>query len=293
MDLDLLATYRCPMCLTELEPTGTTTNDGGFKLTCSQNHHFSVVDGVPKLVYPEELAASDSEFQRKYDANSEIYDEGMDWLFGVFSEDRDQIRNRMTDLLDLQPGMRVLETGCGTGEDSLYIADRLGPTGSLYAQDLSAGMLQVARKKLSDVDSSVELAQTNASYLPFPDNTFDAAFHFGGINEFGDIERAIEEKTRVVRPGGKVVFGDEGIAPWLRDKTYGKILINANPLYRHTPPLDRLPECARDVRLHWLLGNAFYIIDFRVDNEPPPLNIDLPIPGTGDSLRSRYEARNT
>ena len=117
---------------------------------------------------------------------------------------------------------------------------------------------------------------------------FRSVFHFGGINEFGEVGRALSEMTRVVTPGGKVVVGDEGIAPWLRRRVIGRILIRANPLYAHRPPLERLPENALDVSLHWIIGNAFYVIDYRVGDEPPPVDIDLPIPGRGDSLRSRY-----
>ncbi len=113
-------------------------------------------------------------------------------------------------------------------------------------------------------------------------------FHFGGINEFGELRRALDEMTRVVKPGGKVVVGDEGIAPWLRRRLTGRILVRANPLYAHRPPLDRLPVNALDVRLQWIIGNAFYVIDYRVGEGPLPVDLDLPIPGKGDSLRSRY-----
>ena len=152
-------------------------------------------------------------------------------------------------------------------------------------------MLQLARRKLAGAGGTVDFLVSNAAYLPLADASFDAAFHFGGINAFGDVRRALAEMARVVRPGGKVVVGDEGIAPWLRRKLYGRMLTNANPLYRHGPPLDRLPVGARDVRVRWLLGNAFYVIDFRVGQGPPYLDIDLPIPGKGDSLRSRYASR--
>jgi hypothetical protein len=94
--------------------------------------------------------------------------------------------------------------------------------------------------------------------------------------------------NRVVRVGGKVVVGDEGIAPWLKRERYGRVLVNANPLYANSPPLDALPETASEVRLQWILGAAFYVIDFRVGAEEPFVDVDLPIPGKGDTLRSRY-----
>src|SRR5437868_5680508 len=135
----------------------------------------------------------------------------------------------------------------------------------------------------------IEFVLSNAAYLPFADGYFDAAFHFGGLNTFGEVRRALAEMTRVVRVGGKVVVGDEGIAPWLRQKTFGRILMNANPLYKHRPPIECLPENVCNVGLRWILGNAFYLIDYGVGTGAPRVDVDLPIPGKGDSLRSRYE----
>jgi len=152
-------------------------------------------------------------------------------------------------------------------------------------------MIRLACRRLANVNSPVEYFLSNVTYLPFMDGHFDAAFHFGGLNTFGDIRRALSEMTRVTRIGGKVVVGDEGVAPWLRRNRFGRILINANPLYKHRPPLECLPENAREVSLRWILGNAFYLIDYRVGDGAPPVDLDLPIPGKGDSLRSRYELR--
>ena len=62
------------------------------------------------------------------------------------------------------------------------------------------------------------------------------------------------------------------------------------PFWQHRPPLAAIPDNAADVRLQWILGNAFYVIDYRVASGPPFVDLDLPIPGKGDSLRSRYYA---
>lgn len=281
---------RCPVCgdrlRIERDSDGPEIDSGSLSCTCGRS--FSIEDGIASLVYPDELRPSDAEFQQKYDAGAETYDANLAWLFEAFSVDELGLRRWMVDLLDLQPGSRVLDVGCGTGKDSLLMLERIGPTGELFAQDLSIGMLRVARRKLAEAGGQVDLFQTNASYLPFADVQFDAAFHFGGINEFGELRGALAEMTRVVKPGGKVVVGDEGIAPWLRRRLIGRILIRANPLYAHRPPLERLPENAVDVHLHWIIGNAFYVIDYRVGDGPPPVDLDLPIPGKRDSLRSRY-----
>jgi ubiquinone/menaquinone biosynthesis C-methylase UbiE len=280
----------CPVCGERLriegDDDGEEIDRGSLDCTCGRS--FSIEDGIANLVHPTELEPSDAEFQQKYDAGAEEYDGNLAWLFEAFSVDERELRSAMVDLLELRPGARVLDVGCGTGKDSLLILERIGPEGDLFAQDLSIGMLRVARRKLGRANGKFELFQTNASYLPFADAQFDAVFHFGGINEFGELRRALREMTRVVRPGGKVVVGDEGVAPWLRRRLIGRILIQANPLYAHRPPLGALPENALDVRVQWIIGNAFYVIDYRVGDGPPSVDLDLPIPGKGDSLRSRY-----
>lgn len=278
-----LAALQCPAC-------GGALAREDADIACEAcGRAYPVDDGIPRLIHPPELLPSDSEFQSKYDGGADEYDTGLDWLFASFGEKQADFRRQLIDRLDLQPGMRVIETGCGTGQDSLEIAARIAPGGELYVQDLSIGMLQLARRRLRDASVPVRFVLSNASYLPLPSSQFDAAFHFGGINTFGEVRRAIDEMTRVVRPGGAVVFGDEGIAPWLRRKLIGRILVKANPLYRHRPPIDKLPDVAHDVRLSWLLGNAFYVIEYRVGDSPPFVDLDLPIPGPRNgTLRSRY-----
>jgi SAM-dependent methyltransferase len=135
----------------------------------------------------------------------------------------------------------------------------------------------------------VEYFVGNAARLPFPDRSFDAVFHFGGLNLFSDKRQALHEITRVTRLGGRVAVGDESLAPWLRETPYGRILLNSNALYQYEVPLDCLPEGARKVRVRWLLGNAFYLIDYTVGEGPPPVNLDLPILGArGGTHRTRY-----
>jgi ubiquinone/menaquinone biosynthesis C-methylase UbiE/uncharacterized protein YbaR (Trm112 family) len=283
--LDVL---RCPVCGKAFAFGGGRAGGRTATLICECRRVYDVVDGIPRLVHPTTLLPSDAEFQHKYDVGAADYDSGLAWLFEAFRIDEHVVRDAMVDLLELRPGARVLETGCGTGKDSTRILGRIGSAGTLYAQDLSIGMLEVARRKLEAADGTIEYVLSNASYLPFADGAFDAAFHFGGVNTFGERRRALGEMARVVRAGGKVVVGDEGIAPWLRRRLFGRILVKANPLYAHRPPLAEIPENAAEVRLQWIIGNAFYVIDYRVAHGPPFVDVDLPIPGKRDTLRSRY-----
>ena len=92
--------------------------------------------------------------------------------------------------------------------------------------------------------------------------------------------------ARVVRVDGKSSSATRAW-PWLRSSTYGEILQNSNKLYRYSPPIDLLPESARDAGVRWLLGSAYFVIDFRVGEGPPPLN------GPADPRQTRRHASDT
>ncbi len=82
--------------------------------------------------------------------------------------------------------------------------------------------------------------------------------------------------NRVVRAGGRVVIGDEGVAPWLRNSEIGRMLIRNNALYACEVPLGLLPETARS-RVSWELCNTFYVIEFSVARDRSPSISTSPI----------------
>ena len=252
-------------------------------------HRFEIRNGVPNLVYPFELPAVDREALQQSEDRVEGYDRYLPLTFSTYGEDEQAVRNAMIDKLDLRPGAIVLETGAGTGRDSEIIARRLGADGKLYIQDLSPSFLAKNIERMRGTNAHVEPALANGYYLPFAENSFDACYHFGGINAFGDIKRAFSEMARVTKPGGKVVVGDENMPPWLRETEFARILMNSNPEFAYQLPLDKLPVEARKTRLEWIIGGVFYVIDFVVGEGEPKADFDFPIPGVrGGTHRTRY-----
>ena len=291
--------YRCPYTGEHLRLEGTPESGEIVhgSLVSESGLRFAVTDGIAHLIRPEKESYSPEEEREKeyYEATARGYDAVIDWLFTSFREDEQTVRRRMIDLLEIAPGHRVLETGAGTCRDTVEIARRLGPHGELFVQDLSPHMLSIGRGRMRDAGlldgqhGRIEFIIGNATRLPFSDDALDAAYHFGGFNLFSDKKTALREMARVVRPGGKVVVGDEGIAPWRRHTEYGAILMNSNKLYTYEPRLEDLPENARDGGVRWLLGDAFYVIEFRVGDGPPSIDLDLPIQGNrGGTHRTRY-----
>ena len=264
----------------------------GGRLVTTSGESYPIVDGIPQLIHPKSLGASTAATQAFYDGRSETYDQYLHLTFAVHNEDEQTLRNQFIDSLDLKPESRVLEVAAGTGRDSEGIVNRLGPNGLLCVQDLSEGMLRKAKSRLAGAKVPTSYSLANAEYLPFADQSFDAVYSFGGLGEFPDIKRCLKEMVRVCRPGGKIVVGDESIPPWLRQTEFAKILATTNPQFFAPLPLDHMPEEARDVRLRWVIGGVFYLIDFRVGTGPPTANFDFPVPGPrGGTLRTRYEGQ--
>jgi ubiquinone/menaquinone biosynthesis C-methylase UbiE len=287
--------YRCPADGSPLtiEPGGAEITSG--TLVSPAGRRYPIVGGVPNLLYPEHLSAIEASTKDEYDRVAErIYDVAVDWQFKAFQENEDTVREGMIDLLALKSGDRVLEVGCGTGRDSFRLARRLSGTGSLFMQDLSPNMVATCLAKMrayaasNGVTAALEYSVSNALHLPFEDGFFDAVFHFGGFNQFGDLRRGAAELARVTRPGGRVLIGDEAVAPWLKGTEFERIVTTNNPLFRADAPLHVLPEGARDVTVKWIIANCFYVVAFTKAAGPPPLDLDLPHEGwRGGTMRSR------
>lgn len=101
------------------------------------------------------------------------------------------------DALEVSPGMRLLDAGCGAGL-ALVLATKRGaiPTGLGAA----GGLLEVARERLPDAD----LRQGDLEDLPFDDDTFDAITAFNSVQYATDPTNALREIKRVTKPGAQV-----------------------------------------------------------------------------------------
>lgn len=265
-------------------------SDDGTSLISGDGLVYPIRSAIPDFagaVSDDDLPTGNQDYYR---ARASEYDKGNDVMFAMLRCDEAAAREGMIETLALKPGARVLEIGCGTCRDTLHLLKR-GVT--VYAGDLSYEMLLIGRQRLETTAGiplqNVELFRGNAMALPFTDGFFDAAFHFGGLNLFPDIAGALKEMSRVVRPGGRVAAGDEGVGSWLADSDFARILKNSNSLFAHTAPIDRLPVNARDVACQWVLNGSFYLLSFTVGEGEPELDLDVEFPGRrGGSHRTRY-----
>lgn len=107
----------------------------------------------------------------------------------------------------VREGMRLLDVGCGTGDLTIRLARRVGPEGHVTGLDLTPAMLAVARRKVDaeGLGDRVTLVEGNALALPFPDGSFDGVTAGFSLRNMADLDGALREMFRVLRPGGFAV----------------------------------------------------------------------------------------
>jgi demethylmenaquinone methyltransferase / 2-methoxy-6-polyprenyl-1,4-benzoquinol methylase len=116
-------------------------------------------------------------------------------------------RQRTAARAELGEGDSALDVCCGTGDLALELARRVGPTGSVVGCDFSEPMLDLARAKAAQRDSTaVRFEWADALRLPYDDGSFDAVAVGFGVRNLADLDRGLAEMARVLRPGGRLVI---------------------------------------------------------------------------------------
>ena len=127
-------------------------------------------------------------------------------------------RRRAREQLQLQPGHRVLEIGCGTGADACELARLVAPRGHVVGVDLSQAMVDVASRRSELLGLPVEFRQADVRALPFPDESFDACYIDRVLHFLDSPLAALQEVIRVTRVGGRIAVREPD---WSTLKTSG------------------------------------------------------------------------
>ena len=136
-----------------------------------------------------------------------VYDQELSLKQAVVARSPDMVaqRKRMHAALDLKPGERVLEVGCGNGIMACEMAASVAPTGTVTGADISAAMVTMARGFCA-TQANVEFIEADAMNLPFADGSFDVVTVTQCLCLVSDAEAAVGEIFRALRPGGRTVI---------------------------------------------------------------------------------------
>jgi ubiquinone/menaquinone biosynthesis C-methylase UbiE len=115
----------------------------------------------------------------------------------------------------IEPGMDVLDVGCGSGNATIPAAKR---GARVTGVDASPGLIEVAREKGADAMVEVDWIVGDAQALPFETDSFDRVISIFGHMFAPDHRAAAAELKRVCRPGGRIA-----IACWSPEGTIGKM----------------------------------------------------------------------
>lgn len=106
------------------------------------------------------------------------------------------------------PYPTVLEIGCGTGFFTLNLM-LAGVIKEAHVTDISPGMVAVAERNARDLGLTVHGKVADAETLPYDDDTFDLVVGHAVLHHIPDVELALREVVRVLKPGGRFVFAGE------------------------------------------------------------------------------------
>lgn len=169
--------------------------------------------------------------------NAELQEQGRRvWGAGNWDEVADYVRQVGEPLLDaigLEPGMRLLDIGAGSGGSIAIPAAKRGA--SVVASDLVPAHFEAGRRRAADAGVEIEWVEADALDLPFEDASFDRVTSTFGHMFAPDHALAASEMARVCKPGGVI-----GFACWTPEGMIGE-MFKITGSFMPPPPEGVLP----------------------------------------------------
>ena len=173
-----------------------------------------------------------------YNAAADFYDASPLSFWNYFGR-------RTIELLSSPIGSRVLDVCCGAGASTLPAAELTGPTGRVVGVDLSQKLLDLARTKATERRlTNIDFELGDMLALRFPSESFDAVVCVFGIFFVPDMEMAVRELWRCVRPGGQLAvttWGPNFFEP--ANSAFWRFIKEVRPdLHKAFNPWDRITD---------------------------------------------------
>jgi ubiquinone/menaquinone biosynthesis C-methylase UbiE len=163
----------------------------------------------------------------------------VDYLDTATAQDEMQRYKRRTyQLLGLTSGSRILDIGCGTGDDALAMASLVGEQGKVTGLDYGQPLIEEARRRAESAGLAVEFTAGDVHALDFPDDSFDGCRADRVFMHLRDREKALSEMVRVTKPGGRIVVRepdwdtlivdspDKDLTRSILDRHFDRVILN-------------------------------------------------------------------
>ncbi len=169
-----------------------------------------IKEGAEKVMPYDECRDKREQVEEMFDSIAPAYDFMNNAMtFGLHLRWRAKALMALQRLMErTRPGksdLRLLDIATGTGDVAFDLARRF-PKAEIIGVDLSAGMLDVARRKLAGASQQVKnrmsFEQADCLSLPYPDEAFDAITVAYGVRNFQRLSEGYAEMHRVLKPGG-------------------------------------------------------------------------------------------
>ena len=133
------------------------------------------------------------------------------------------MKGRTYELLETRAGQRILEVGCGTGDDARQLAKMISPGGSLVAIDKSEALISEARSRSRGKNDSIDFVVGDAIALDLETGTFDACRIERTLIHIPEPAAAMSEMVRVLQNGGKLVAYEPDLEAYVIDSSYREL----------------------------------------------------------------------
>ena len=134
-----------------------------------------------------------------------------------YSTNKQGFGNWIVSQYRIEPGMRCLELGCGTGSMWSGHGELIGLCSKLVLSDFSEGMLETAKQNVG-IYANLEYRVIDIQDIPYEDGTFDIVIANMMLYHVPDLALGLKEVRRVLKPGGTfytATYGEHGIVEYV------------------------------------------------------------------------------
>jgi protein-L-isoaspartate O-methyltransferase len=116
------------------------------------------------------------------------------------------VSDRMMELVEIQPGQKVLDVATGLGEPAVTAARMVGPSGRVIAIDIAPQMLEIARMRVDELGlHNIDFREMDAEELDLPEQRFDVILCRLGLMYLPNLQTSLKRIRNLLVPGGRLM----------------------------------------------------------------------------------------